>query len=116
MPVPSINPDLTLLLAIEVDWQADDWIVVNSVDSAYNVHDGDVFRWSDSFCYQMVRDRGPNDLGVLGVLLGPSQPNQFALVVDRIEVGTKDSSLAMLAGVATLTWNAVTKSTPSATI
>jgi diguanylate cyclase (GGDEF)-like protein len=37
-----------------------DWIVLKSEDNFYNVSDGDVFKWSDSFCYHMVRSEGPN--------------------------------------------------------
>ncbi|MFN8126052.1 MAG: diguanylate cyclase [Candidatus Nanopelagicales bacterium] len=38
----------------------DDWIVLRSADRDYGVHDGDVLRWSDSFCSRMVRGEGPN--------------------------------------------------------
>lgn len=37
----------------------DDWIVLSAQDSHYGVSPGDVFRWSDSFCYHMVQDAGP---------------------------------------------------------
>ncbi len=36
-----------------------DWIVVNAADSGYNVKDGDVFQWADSFCSLMVLGQGP---------------------------------------------------------
>jgi len=38
----------------------DDWIVLQSEDRSYDVRDGDVFRWSDSFCSRMVRGDGPH--------------------------------------------------------
>ncbi len=38
----------------------DDWIVLKANDKTYGVNDGEVFRWSDSFCYQMIRDKGPH--------------------------------------------------------
>ena len=37
-----------------------DWIVLKSESNTYNVSDGDVFRWSDTFCYHMVQKKGPN--------------------------------------------------------
>ena len=38
----------------------DDWIVLRAADRSYGVADGDLFRWSDSFCYRMLRGEGPN--------------------------------------------------------
>lgn len=38
----------------------DDWVVLLACDHGYGVKTGDVFRWSDSFCAQMVRGLGPN--------------------------------------------------------
>lgn len=37
----------------------DDWIVLAAEDYGYDVHAGDVFAWSDSFCYRMTRGLGP---------------------------------------------------------
>lgn len=37
----------------------DDWIVLQSEDHGYDVKEGDVFKWSDSFCSRMVRGEGP---------------------------------------------------------
>jgi diguanylate cyclase (GGDEF)-like protein len=37
-----------------------DWIVLKSADKKYYVKPGDVFQWTDSFCYQMVQEKGPN--------------------------------------------------------
>lgn len=37
-----------------------DWIVLKSADRSYDVSDGDVLAWSDSFCSRMVRGDGPN--------------------------------------------------------
>ena len=37
----------------------DDWIVLQAEGSGYEVADGDVFRWADSFCSLMVQDMGP---------------------------------------------------------
>ncbi len=39
--------------------EGDDWIVLQSEDHGYGVKDGDVFKWADSFCSQMVLGRGP---------------------------------------------------------
>ncbi len=39
--------------------EADDWIVLQSEDHGYGVKEGSVFRWTDSFCSQMVLGRGP---------------------------------------------------------
>lgn len=36
-----------------------DWIVLHADDHGYNVKQGDVFQWSDSFCSRMVRGEGP---------------------------------------------------------
>ncbi len=38
----------------------DDWIVLAAEDHGYNVRDGDIFAWSDSFCYRMTQGLGPN--------------------------------------------------------
>jgi diguanylate cyclase len=37
----------------------DDWIVLTSNDRSYDVHAGDVFAWTDSFCSRMVEGKGP---------------------------------------------------------
>ncbi len=37
----------------------DEWIALVTHDSSYGVSDGDVFRWSDSFCSRMVNQEGP---------------------------------------------------------
>ncbi len=37
----------------------DNWIVLHAEDHGYNVKKGDIFRWTDSFCSQMVQGRGP---------------------------------------------------------
>ena len=39
--------------------QGDDWIVLQAEDHGYDVRDGAVFRWTDSFCSRMVRGEGP---------------------------------------------------------
>ena len=36
-----------------------DWIVLQAEDHGYNIEEGTVFRWADSFCSQMVLRRGP---------------------------------------------------------
>ena len=36
------------------------WIVLAADDHGYNVREGDVFEWTDSFCYRMTRGLGPN--------------------------------------------------------
>jgi len=37
----------------------EDWIVLQANDQGYGVKQGDVFRWSDSFCSRMVQGQGP---------------------------------------------------------
>lgn len=39
--------------------EGEDWIVLPAEDRGYDVKEGDVFRWTDSFCSQMVEGRGP---------------------------------------------------------
>lgn len=39
--------------------QGDDWIVLHAEDHGYDVKDGTVFRWADSFCSRMVQGQGP---------------------------------------------------------
>jgi diguanylate cyclase (GGDEF)-like protein len=39
--------------------ESSDWIVLNANDHGYNVENGDVFRWTDSFCSRMVQGYGP---------------------------------------------------------
>lgn len=36
-----------------------DWIVLQAEDNGYNVNEGEVFRWFDSFCSKMVIGKGP---------------------------------------------------------
>lgn len=38
----------------------DDWIVLRAQDRTYDVADGDLFRWSDSFCSRMVQGHAPH--------------------------------------------------------
>jgi diguanylate cyclase (GGDEF)-like protein len=37
----------------------EDWIVLQAQDQGYGVKQGDVFRWTDSFCSRMVAGKGP---------------------------------------------------------
>ncbi len=39
--------------------EGEDWIVLQTEDHGYEVGEGTVFRWADSFCSQMVAGRGP---------------------------------------------------------
>jgi len=39
--------------------EGEDWIVLQAEDHGYNVKEGDVFRWTDSFCSRMVQGEGP---------------------------------------------------------
>ena len=39
--------------------EMDDWIVLGANDHGYGVKQGDVFKWSDSFCSRMVEGQGP---------------------------------------------------------
>lgn len=40
--------------------EGDDWIILQTEDHGYNVKEGSVFRWADSFCSQMILGNGPN--------------------------------------------------------
>src|SRR5688572_28344771 len=37
----------------------DEWIILQAEDHSYGVTPGSVFRWADSFCYEMVQGKGP---------------------------------------------------------
>ena len=37
----------------------EDWIVLAAEDQCYKVKEGDVFKWTDSFCSRMIRGEGP---------------------------------------------------------
>jgi diguanylate cyclase (GGDEF)-like protein len=37
----------------------DDWVVLHTEGPGYDVAEGSVLRWADSFCWRMVRDLGP---------------------------------------------------------
>lgn len=39
--------------------EGDDWIVLHAEDHGYGVAAGNVFRWADSFCSEMVKGNGP---------------------------------------------------------
>jgi diguanylate cyclase len=52
------NLDFGLWMVTKAD--GEDWIILKSLDRGYGVEDGDVFRWCDSFCHQMVGGKGPN--------------------------------------------------------
>lgn len=39
--------------------EGEDWIVLHAQDQGYGVKQGDVFRWTDSFCSRMVAGQGP---------------------------------------------------------
>ena len=39
--------------------EGDDWIVLQAEDHGYDVKEGTVFRWADSFCSRMVDGLGP---------------------------------------------------------
>ena len=39
--------------------EGNDWIVLQAGDHDYNVEEGEVFRWADSFCSRMILGRGP---------------------------------------------------------
>lgn len=39
--------------------EGEDWIVLQASDHGYGVEEGDVFRWADSFCCQMIAGYGP---------------------------------------------------------
>ncbi|PTT00186.1 sensor domain-containing diguanylate cyclase [Pseudomonas sp. HMWF006] len=37
----------------------DDWIVLHRDDRSYEINAGQIFRWSDSFCSEMIKGSGP---------------------------------------------------------
>ena len=39
--------------------EGNDWIVLQSEDNGYGIKPGQVFRWTDSFCSQMVQGKAP---------------------------------------------------------
>lgn len=39
--------------------QGDEWVILQAEDHGYNVHEGTIFNWADSFCSQMVLGFGP---------------------------------------------------------
>lgn len=39
--------------------EGNEWIVLSALDKTDQIRAGKVFKWSDSFCYQMVTGRGP---------------------------------------------------------
>ncbi len=39
--------------------EGDDWIVLQSEDHGYGIGPGTSFKWTDSFCYEMVQGNGP---------------------------------------------------------
>jgi len=47
--------DLWMMTKVE----GHDWIVLQAEDHGYNVEEGEVFRWFDSFCCKMVIGQGP---------------------------------------------------------
>lgn len=40
--------------------EGEDWIVLQANDRGYGIKEGSVFRWTDSFCSQMVVGNGPH--------------------------------------------------------
>ena len=39
--------------------ESEDWIVLQARDSGYGIREQDIFRWVETFCYQMVQGHGP---------------------------------------------------------
>lgn len=39
--------------------EGEDWIVLQTEGQAYDVNPGQVFCWTDSFCFRMVKGDGP---------------------------------------------------------
>ena len=37
----------------------EDWVVLAAEDHGYGIHEGDIFRWADTFCSRMVIGDGP---------------------------------------------------------
>ena len=50
-----LNFDLWMITKVH----GNDWIVLAAEDHGYGVKAGDIFCWSDSFCYRMTRGLGP---------------------------------------------------------
>ena len=50
---------IPFMLWMITETRDDDWIVLAAQDGGYNVNVGDVFKWSDSFCYRMAQGLGP---------------------------------------------------------
>jgi diguanylate cyclase (GGDEF)-like protein len=39
--------------------EGDDWIILQAENHGYDVHEGSVFRWADTFCARMLKEEGP---------------------------------------------------------
>ena len=39
--------------------EGEDWIVLQAEDNGYDVEEGTVFNWADSFCFEMIKGNGP---------------------------------------------------------
>lgn len=66
--------------------EGDDWIVLQTQNDKYDIQGGDVFRWADSFCYQMVQGKTPKIAPAAhDILLYASAPiNQNLLIKSYI--------------------------------
>jgi diguanylate cyclase (GGDEF)-like protein len=51
-----IGFDLWMVTRVE----GEEWIILQVEDHGYGVAPGSVFRWADTFCYEMVKGAGPN--------------------------------------------------------
>ncbi len=63
--------------------EGEDWIVLHAQDHGYGVKQGDVFRWTDSFCSRMVAGNGPR-IAPNSVLVSAYAE---APIVDQIPIG-----------------------------
>lgn len=63
--------------------EGDDWIVIDAVGDAYDIHAGSVLRWSDSFCSRMVRGQGTRVVNTVAEVPAYAE----APVGERIPIG-----------------------------
>ena len=54
-----LQRDMPMGLWMVTRVEGDDWILLATADRGYDVGDGTVLRWSDSFCSRMVEGHGP---------------------------------------------------------
>ncbi len=63
--------------------EGDDWIVLQANDQGYGVQEGDVFVWTDSFCFRMVQGKGPRVAPWAGSVIAYAE----APIAQQIKIG-----------------------------